>query len=276
MSMSTRMVACNRAVKTLLTLFLMGVVTDVPAQVSVQGYYRKDGTYVKPHYRSTRDGVFANNWTTLGNINPYTRQPGTIASPPLRNTQNTQFQSPVLYPVYYPPPRLDPQPFAYRHYNSTMPYSTPSRYQSDASLANVTTYRRPVQPQEKRSHIRKADSTDTSIPAVKRDEPAYTAEYFGARSRVHSVDDAFLSRTVSNKFSSGHDVVTLKNGERMEGVRIVKESVSRVEVALILGAPNIDIPVGQILELTFGEGSSPRLPLSINRQYGVVSVPAQK
>ena len=34
--------------------------------VYVRGYYRKDGTYVRPHYRSAADGNSYNNWSTKG------------------------------------------------------------------------------------------------------------------------------------------------------------------------------------------------------------------
>jgi len=49
--------------------------------VSVRGYVRKDGTYVAPHYRSAPDGNFNNNWSTKGNVNPYTGKEGTKTSP---------------------------------------------------------------------------------------------------------------------------------------------------------------------------------------------------
>jgi hypothetical protein len=45
--------------------------------VHVKGYHRKDGTYVQPHERSAPDGSKANNWSTKGNVNPYTGKPGT-------------------------------------------------------------------------------------------------------------------------------------------------------------------------------------------------------
>jgi len=50
--------------------------------VHVRGYYKKNGTYVQPHYRSSPDGNFWNNWSTTGNVNPYTGQPGTKTTPP--------------------------------------------------------------------------------------------------------------------------------------------------------------------------------------------------
>lgn len=47
------------------------------ADVSVKGYYRKDGTFVKPHYRSEPNSIQSDNWSTKGNINPYTGEKGT-------------------------------------------------------------------------------------------------------------------------------------------------------------------------------------------------------
>jgi len=42
------------------------------ADVWVNGYYRKNGTYVMGHWRSSPDGNPYNNWSFPGNINPYT------------------------------------------------------------------------------------------------------------------------------------------------------------------------------------------------------------
>ena len=47
------------------------------ADTYVSGYYRSDGTWVKPHYRSSPDSSRNNNWSTSGNINPYTGKKGT-------------------------------------------------------------------------------------------------------------------------------------------------------------------------------------------------------
>jgi hypothetical protein len=47
------------------------------ADVYVHGYYRKDGTYVKPHWRSDPDGNPYNNWSFPGNVNPYTGEVAT-------------------------------------------------------------------------------------------------------------------------------------------------------------------------------------------------------
>ena len=47
------------------------------SQTHVNGYYRSNGTYVAPHYRSTPNYTKADNWSTLGNVNPYTGALGT-------------------------------------------------------------------------------------------------------------------------------------------------------------------------------------------------------
>ena len=54
-----------------------GTTTSKGSETSVRGYTRKDGTYVAPHQRTTPDGTKGNNWTTKGNVNPYTGKPGT-------------------------------------------------------------------------------------------------------------------------------------------------------------------------------------------------------
>jgi hypothetical protein len=64
--------------------FFLAIASTADAQVRVRGYTRRDGTYVAPHYRSNPDGNFWNNWSTKGNVNPYTGAPGTRVTPPLR------------------------------------------------------------------------------------------------------------------------------------------------------------------------------------------------
>ena len=45
--------------------------------VWVNGYTRSDGTEVRGHYRSAPDSSYNNNWSTEGNVNPYTGESGT-------------------------------------------------------------------------------------------------------------------------------------------------------------------------------------------------------
>ena len=42
------------------------------AQTRVDGYFRRDGTYVQPHYRTAPDSNPYNNYSYPGNYNPNT------------------------------------------------------------------------------------------------------------------------------------------------------------------------------------------------------------
>jgi hypothetical protein len=45
----------------------------------VNGYYKKDGTYVPGHYRSAPNTTNIDNWSTRNNVNPYNGKQGTRA-----------------------------------------------------------------------------------------------------------------------------------------------------------------------------------------------------
>lgn len=62
----------------LLVVMLFGTsVVAFSGDVYVRGYLRRDGTYVAPHWRSASDGSPWNNYSTRGNVNPYTGRMGT-------------------------------------------------------------------------------------------------------------------------------------------------------------------------------------------------------
>lgn len=61
-------------------LCFIGSAVAVNAAVHVKGYTKKDGTYVTPHYRSSPNGTKSDNWSTKGNVNPYTGKAGTKSS----------------------------------------------------------------------------------------------------------------------------------------------------------------------------------------------------
>lgn len=43
----------------------------------VRSTITKSGTYVAPHRQTNPDSTKLNNWSTKGNVNPYTGKPGT-------------------------------------------------------------------------------------------------------------------------------------------------------------------------------------------------------
>jgi hypothetical protein len=64
-------------------LVLLATVTLCDAQVYYNGYQRRNGTWVQPHWQSSPDGIRSNNWNRYPNINPFTGRPGTLRTMPL-------------------------------------------------------------------------------------------------------------------------------------------------------------------------------------------------
>jgi len=64
-------------------LYVLAILTTIISATTpsvadyVNGYTRKDGTYVEPHYRSSPNSTQQDNYGTYGNVNPYTGQRGT-------------------------------------------------------------------------------------------------------------------------------------------------------------------------------------------------------
>lgn len=67
--------------KKFLLILLICLSSLAVADVHVRGYYRSNGTYVQPHYRSSPNGTALDNYSTRGNVNPYTGKEGTVNPP---------------------------------------------------------------------------------------------------------------------------------------------------------------------------------------------------
>ncbi len=63
--------------KLFLTALALIFASAALADTYVKGYYKKNGTYVEPHYRSSPNSTPNDNYSTKGNINPYTGKEGT-------------------------------------------------------------------------------------------------------------------------------------------------------------------------------------------------------
>jgi hypothetical protein len=63
-------------------LALLAAIPSVQAQAQSsqyqRGYTTRDGTYVDPHFRTRPDSSPYNNYSTRGNVNPYTGQRGSV------------------------------------------------------------------------------------------------------------------------------------------------------------------------------------------------------
>ena len=81
--------------------FILGVILffsfpfcfSINADVWVNSYVRKDGTFVQGHWRSDPDGILENNYSYDGNVNPYTGKVGNVKSYNRRAGSNAQKQN---------------------------------------------------------------------------------------------------------------------------------------------------------------------------------------
>lgn len=81
-------------------IVLIGFVSiALAADVYVRPYYRSDGTYVQGHYRTAPDNSRWNNYSTKGNVNPYTGERG------YEDPSSSYSPSPSLLPSYQSPSR---------------------------------------------------------------------------------------------------------------------------------------------------------------------------
>ena len=97
----------------------------------VNGYYRSNGTYVQGHYRTAPNNTRNDNWSTIGNVNPFTGVAGTqrgdtygnYSAPGNYNSYGGSYSTPSYnnrtYGSSYSAPSSN-----YNNYGST--YSSPS------------------------------------------------------------------------------------------------------------------------------------------------------
>ena len=69
------------------------------ADTHVKGYYKKNGTYVEPHYRSSPNSTSKDNYSTKGNVNPYTGKEGTPNPEPKNQYGYPSLQQQELEPL---------------------------------------------------------------------------------------------------------------------------------------------------------------------------------
>ncbi len=59
-------------------VFSIFIPSSVEAATRVKGYTKSNGTYVAPHYKTPPNKSKFDNFSTKGNINPYTGRKGTV------------------------------------------------------------------------------------------------------------------------------------------------------------------------------------------------------
>lgn len=114
--------------KIILSLILYVFSIGCFSQVKVKGYVKKDGTYVSPHVRSNPDGYKYNNYSSYGNVNPYTGKAGTKGGP----------GSSYNYGTYnYKSNSTSPSYGSSRHQSNSNSYETDNSIVNDGYLLNM-------------------------------------------------------------------------------------------------------------------------------------------
>lgn len=96
------------------------------AQVPVSSYYRSNGTYVWQHERTVPNYTRNDNYSTIGNVNPYTGKAGTHPRDGYTTTRTgfKTYSTPVAIstytPIYTPPVNTYSTP----NYSSITPSQT--------------------------------------------------------------------------------------------------------------------------------------------------------
>ena len=154
----------------------------VEGQVYVRGYYRKDGVYVRPHYRTYPDGIPYNNYSFPGNYNPNTGKitPGD----PLKYLEkyNTNFEilsTPLKYSEEYNTNLLKEHKKLEEYYsdlfkntNLLKEYEKLEKYYSDLSkkyYSNVTKPKKHYSSKTKSKKLIKSKEVRSELPSKMRE-----------------------------------------------------------------------------------------------------------
>ena len=108
-----------------LIAILLVVASYGQGQTYVHGYTKSNGTYVEGHYRTLPNFTRNDNWSTIGNTNPYT---GVAGTKPRDNyyTNTPVYSAPAYTTPTYTPPAYTPRS------TYTPPVSTPTYYYSSS------------------------------------------------------------------------------------------------------------------------------------------------
>ncbi|OYU83011.1 MAG: hypothetical protein CFE24_13205 [Flavobacterium sp. BFFFF2] len=114
-----------------IALFFAAAQSYAQSPVYVSGYTRSNGTYVEGHYRTAPNYTRNDNYSTVGNVNPYT---GTYGTKP----RDGYYVAPTGYSTStYSTPSYSSSSY------STSTYSTPSYYSTPTYSAPTPVYTGP-------------------------------------------------------------------------------------------------------------------------------------
>ena len=109
-----------------IAILFVAVASFAQGYTYVSGYTRSNGTYVQGHYRTLPNDTRNDNWSTIGNTNPFTGAAGTKPGDSYYSTSYGSYSTPSNSTYSYSTP-------------SYSTYSTPS-YNSSSYSNSTPTY----------------------------------------------------------------------------------------------------------------------------------------
>lgn len=117
-----------------LTILMIALISFGQSSTYVRGYTRSNGTYVQGYYRTTPNHTRNDNYSTVGNYNPYTGAYGTKPRDGYSTTRSCNTTS--TYSSSYKPSSYSSSSYYKSSYTTSYTPSVPPRRYSTA------TYRR--------------------------------------------------------------------------------------------------------------------------------------
>jgi hypothetical protein len=68
----------NKTIVSAGLILLLAATQAIASSHHVRGHISRKGNYVAPHRQTNPDHLKFNNWSTKGNVNPYTGTKGTV------------------------------------------------------------------------------------------------------------------------------------------------------------------------------------------------------
>lgn len=105
-----------------------------PNHVYVNSYYRSNGTYVEGYYRTAPNSTNRDNFSTVGNTNPYTGKPGWIPA------DNNSYSGTSTYTYSTTTPNVTSYDVSKYYNNNSNTHTTKQNHYSGVSPTSSVTY----------------------------------------------------------------------------------------------------------------------------------------
>jgi hypothetical protein len=109
-----------------IAIIFLSLVSFAQGYTHVSGYTRSNGTYVQGYYRTLPNDTRNDNWSTIGNTNPFTGVAGTKPGDSYYSSSYSSYSTPAYSSYSYSTPTYST--YSSPSYNCSCYYITPTYY----------------------------------------------------------------------------------------------------------------------------------------------------